>query len=57
MTSHATEVVTGGVVVAVAAGFLVYASQFAGSSATGGDPVYSASFRSIEARLRLIDGS
>lgn len=49
MTSHATEVVTGAVVVAAAAGFLVYASQFSDLAAgAGADPVYSASFRSIE---------
>lgn len=47
MASHSTEVITGGVVVAAAVGFLVYASQFAGVSA-GAAPVYSASFRSIE---------
>lgn len=49
MTSHATEVVTGAVVVAVAAGFLVYASQFAGVGSNG-DGTYplTASFRSIE---------
>ena len=49
MSAQTTEVITGGVVVAVAAGFLIYASQFAGiSGSAGGDPVYSASFRSIE---------
>lgn len=49
MTTHSTEVITGGIVVAVAAGFLVYASQFGGlAGGGGGDPVYTASFRSIE---------
>lgn len=49
MSGHTTEVVTGGIVVAAAAGFLIYASQFADLGAGGsGAPVYSASFRSIE---------
>jgi len=49
MTSHATEVVTGAAVLAAAAGFLVYASQFSDFGG-GGDGAYSmtASFRSIE---------
>lgn len=49
MTSHATEVVTGAVVLAAAAGFLVYASQFSDLGG-GGDGTYTmtASFRSIE---------
>jgi phospholipid/cholesterol/gamma-HCH transport system substrate-binding protein len=49
MTSHATEVITGAVVVAAAAGFLVYASQFSGLGGTG-DGFYemTASFRSVE---------
>jgi phospholipid/cholesterol/gamma-HCH transport system substrate-binding protein len=49
MTHHATEVITGAVVVAAAAGFLVYASQFAGAAGAGaGFYEMSASFRSIE---------
>ena len=48
-TSHATEVIVGGVVVAAAAGFLIYASQFSGiSSGLDGSYELSASFRSIE---------
>lgn len=49
MTSHATEVLTGAVVVAAAAGFLVYASQFS-DIGSGGNGTYdlTASFRSIE---------
>lgn len=49
MSENTTEIVTGGIVVAVAAGFLIYASQFGGfGGAGGGDAVYSASFRSAE---------
>jgi phospholipid/cholesterol/gamma-HCH transport system substrate-binding protein len=49
MTHHATEVITGAVVVAAAAGFLVYASQFADARGAGsGFYDMSASFRSIE---------
>ncbi len=49
MSSHATEVVVGGVVLATAVGFLVYASQFADVSATGVDDYpLTASFRSAE---------
>jgi phospholipid/cholesterol/gamma-HCH transport system substrate-binding protein len=49
MTHHATEVITGAVVVAAAAGFLVYASQFADARGAGaGFYEMSASFRSIE---------
>ncbi len=49
MTSHATEVVTGAAVLAAAAGFLIYASQFSDFRG-GGDGAYTmtASFRSIE---------
>jgi phospholipid/cholesterol/gamma-HCH transport system substrate-binding protein len=49
MTSHATEVVTGAVVVAAAAGFLLYASQFADARGAGaGYYEMTASFRSVE---------
>lgn len=49
MTSHATEVITGAVVVAAAAGFLAYASQFTGGPGAGaGFYEMTASFRSIE---------
>jgi phospholipid/cholesterol/gamma-HCH transport system substrate-binding protein len=49
MTSHATEVITGAVVVAAAAGFLLYASQFAGARGSGaGFYEMTASFRSVE---------
>jgi phospholipid/cholesterol/gamma-HCH transport system substrate-binding protein len=49
MTSHATEVITGAVVVAAAAGFFVYASQFADARGAGaGFYEMTASFRSIE---------
>lgn len=48
MSNHTTEVLTGGVVLAVAVGFLVYAGQVAGVS--GGQPEYelTASFRSVD---------
>ncbi|MEM9344556.1 MAG: outer membrane lipid asymmetry maintenance protein MlaD [Pseudomonadota bacterium] len=48
MASQTAEIVTGGLVVAAAAGFLIYASQF--SSGITGDGTYplSASFRSAE---------
>lgn len=44
------EIATGGIVVAVAAGFLLYASQYAGfgGGGTGGRYDLSASFRSVE---------
>lgn len=49
MSGHGTEVITGAVVVAAAAGFLVYASQFSDvGSATAGAYTMTASFRSIE---------
>jgi phospholipid/cholesterol/gamma-HCH transport system substrate-binding protein len=49
MTSHATEVITGAAVVAAAAGFLIYASQFADARGAGpGFYEMSANFRSIE---------
>jgi phospholipid/cholesterol/gamma-HCH transport system substrate-binding protein len=49
MAEHNTEVVVGGVVVAAAAGFLIYASQFAGLGQGGGGTYdLTASFRSVE---------
>lgn len=49
MAENTTEVLVGGVVVAAAAGFLVYASQFAGIGAVGASSYdLGASFRSIE---------
>lgn len=48
MSAHRTEVIVGAAVVAVAAGFLLYASQFTGvSSGSAGYPL-NASFRSLE---------
>ncbi len=49
MSHTGTEVIVGGVVVAAAAGFLIYASQFAGLSGAGsGSYALTANFRSIE---------
>ncbi|MBT8457439.1 MAG: outer membrane lipid asymmetry maintenance protein MlaD [Rhodobacteraceae bacterium] len=48
MSGHTTEVLVGGGVVAAAAGFLIYASQFAGVGAQTGAYDLSASFRSAE---------
>ena len=49
MALNIAEVVTGGIVVAAAAGFLVYASQFGGlGGGAATDAVYTASFRSAE---------
>ena len=49
MSESVGEVLTGGAVIAVAAGFLLYASQFGElTGGGGGAPVYSASFRSAE---------
>jgi phospholipid/cholesterol/gamma-HCH transport system substrate-binding protein len=49
MTDHTTEVVVGAVVVAAAAGFILYAVQFAGMGGTSEDSyTLSASFRSVE---------
>lgn len=48
MASHATEVITGGLVVAAAAGFMVYANQFGGMSTGSSGYSLSASFRSAE---------
>lgn len=48
MSSQTAEIVTGGVVVAVAAGFLVYASQFGDVGGPSGSYPLTASFRSAE---------
>lgn len=48
MSAHRTEVTVGAAVVAVAAGFLIYASQFTGVSASSAGYPLSASFRSLE---------
>ncbi|MEL6644726.1 MAG: outer membrane lipid asymmetry maintenance protein MlaD [Pseudomonadota bacterium] len=48
MSSHTTEVIVGGAVVAAAAGFLIYASQFSGVGAASGSYDLTASFRSAE---------
>lgn len=48
MSSHTTEVIVGGAVVAAAIGFVIYASQFSGVSATTGAYDLTASFRSAE---------
>ena len=48
MASHTAEVIVGGAVVAAAAGFLIYASQFGGPSTDGGAYDLTASFRSAE---------
>ena len=49
MSENVAEVLTGGAVLAVAAGFLFYASDIGGYGAGGGDAAtYTASFRSAE---------
>ncbi len=49
MSENVAEVLTGGAVLAVAAGFLFYASEIGGLGADGRDAaVYTASFRSAE---------
>lgn len=48
MSESVGEVVAGGAVLAVAAGFLIYASQFGGFSGGSGGADYTASFRSAE---------
>jgi phospholipid/cholesterol/gamma-HCH transport system substrate-binding protein len=48
VASHTAEVIVGGAVVAAAAGFLIYASQFGGPSTDGGAYDLTASFRSAE---------
>lgn len=49
MTNHTTEVLVGGVVLAAAVTFMVYASQMTGVGGPSADSeVYSASFTSVE---------
>lgn len=48
MATNAAEVITGGAVVAAAAGFIFYASQFAGVGGQAGTYPMTASFRSAE---------
>lgn len=48
MSENRAEVVVGAAVLAVAAGFLIYAGQVAGISATSGSYPLTASFRSLE---------
>jgi len=48
MSESVGEVVAGGAVLAVAAGFLFYASQFGGFGDGGNGATYTASFRSAE---------
>lgn len=48
MSNSTTEVLTGGVVLAAAVGFFLYAGQFIGTSGDGGLESYTASFRSVE---------
>jgi phospholipid/cholesterol/gamma-HCH transport system substrate-binding protein len=49
MNDHTTEVLVGGVVLAAAFGFFLYASQMTGGTGRGGDAaIYSASFTSVE---------
>ncbi len=48
MTQNKTEVAVGGLVMAVAIGFLVYAAQLTGVSSSAGSYPLTASFRSLE---------
>ncbi len=48
MASHTSEVIVGGVVIAAAAGFLIYAGQFSGVGGPAGAYELSAQFRSAE---------
>lgn len=48
MSNNLGEILTGGAVLAVAAGFLVYTSQFGGFGGPADAASYSASFRSAE---------
>ena len=48
MTTNVTEALTGGVVLAVAAGFLVYSTQFGAFGERAGAATYTASFRTAE---------
>lgn len=47
-TENKTEVAVGGLVLAIAAGFMIYAGQVAGLSAGGDDYALTASFRSAD---------
>ncbi len=46
--SHTTEVITGGIVLVAAAGFMFFASQIVGLSGSGSLDSYSASFRTAD---------
>jgi phospholipid/cholesterol/gamma-HCH transport system substrate-binding protein len=48
MTQNSTEVVVGGLVLAVAVGFLAYAAQVTGVQSSAGSYPLTASFRSLE---------
>ena len=48
MANQTTEVLVGGVVLAAAVGFFVYAAQVTGAGPTGASANYNASFRSVE---------
>ena len=48
MKTNVTEALTGGVVLAVAAGFLIYSTQFGAFGGGAGAATYTASFRSAE---------
>jgi len=48
MANQTTEVLVGGVVLAAAVGFFLYAAQVTGAGPTGATAVYTASFRSVE---------
>ncbi|MFV0358840.1 outer membrane lipid asymmetry maintenance protein MlaD [Tropicimonas sp.] len=48
MSESPGEIIAGGVVLAIAAGFLLYAAQGAGVAASGGGYDLTASFRSVE---------
>ncbi|MCG6902990.1 MAG: outer membrane lipid asymmetry maintenance protein MlaD [Rhodobacter sp.] len=48
MANQTTEVLVGGAVLAVAAGFFIYAAQVTGAGPAGGAVGYTASFTSVE---------
>ena len=48
MTQNSTEIVVGGLVLAVAVGFLAYAAQVTGAQSSAGSYPLTASFRSLE---------
>ena len=48
MTQNSTEIVVGGLVLAVAVGFLAYAAQVTGVQSSAGSYPLTASFRSLE---------